>query len=204
LRSPRNEVGAHLDLGQLTWDVPLAVVRGYCSESFAYELGEAVANAVKPVMIYQLGDHDPSGLDAWRDLQKKVAGFAPNAEVAFERLAVTPWQIEEFELPTRPTKRSDSRATGFRGGSVEVDAIPAGVLRSPVENAITKHFDPQQLNITRAVEAVEREGLKDLFGQWPGTDMETATMWPSGCWNSSPASPAVTSDDVGQAERHVH
>ena len=71
------------------WDVPLAVVRGYCSESFAYALGLEVAAAGKPVIIYQLGDHDPSGLDAWRDLRKKVARFAPDADVTFERLAVT-------------------------------------------------------------------------------------------------------------------
>ena len=50
--------------------------------------------------------------------------FAPSAGVVFERLAVTPDQIHELGLPTRPTKASDSRAKGFDGGSVEVDATP--------------------------------------------------------------------------------
>ena len=36
------------------------------------------------------------------------------------RLAVTEEQIEEWSLPTRPTKRSDSRARSF-GSSVSVD-----------------------------------------------------------------------------------
>ena len=151
------------------WDVPIAVLRGYCSESFAYELGEAIAYADKPVFIYQLGDHDPSGVNAWEDLQKKVTRFAPDADVMFERLAVTPDQIEEFDLPTRPTKTSDSRAAGFRGDSVEVDAIPAVLLRDLVEDAITQHIDPDELMLTRRIEAQERAGLAALFGQWPGT-----------------------------------
>src|SRR5262252_5706026 len=37
-----------------------------------------------------------------------------------KRLAVTEEQIEEWSLPTRPTKRSDSRARSF-GSSVSVD-----------------------------------------------------------------------------------
>ena len=147
------------------------MLRGYCSESFAYELGEAIAYADKPVFIYQLGDHDPSGVNAWEDLQKKVTRFAPDADVMFERLAVTPEQIEEFDLPTRPTKTSDSRAAGFRGDSVEVDAIPAVLLRDLVEDAITQHIDPDELDFTRRIEAEERAGLASLFNQWPGTSL---------------------------------
>ena len=148
------------------WDVPLAVLRGYCSESFAYELGQAVAAARKPVFIYQLGDHDPSGLDAWRDLQKKVTRFAPNADVTFTRLAVTLEQIDEFNLPTRPTKTTDTRAGSFRGGSVEVDAIPARWLRALVGDAITQHIDPPALRVHREIEAEERNGIRALAGAW--------------------------------------
>lgn len=60
--------------------------------------------ARRPVFVYQLGDHDPSGVDAWRDFTKKVRAFASGAEVYFCRLAVTPEQIGELSLPTRPTK----------------------------------------------------------------------------------------------------
>jgi hypothetical protein len=38
--------------------VPLAVRRCYCSESLPHQLGEADNAAGKPVMIYQLGNHD--------------------------------------------------------------------------------------------------------------------------------------------------
>jgi len=55
----------------------------------------------------------------------------PN-QIHFERIAVTPQQIEKWKLPTRPTKTSDSRARNFvdedgeQRPSVELDAIEAG------------------------------------------------------------------------------
>lgn len=147
------------------WDVPLGVVRGYASETFAYEM----ANALDPdctTVIYQLGDHDPSGVNAWDVFCTRVQAFAPDVDVEFERLAVTPAQIVELELPTRPTKTSDTRARNFVGESVEVDAIPAPTLRALVEAAIVQHIDPTALAVTRGVEDQERMGLEALAGGW--------------------------------------
>ena len=56
-------------------------------------MAQAIVAADKPVYVYQLGDHDPSGVGAWTDFQRKVTDFAPDAEVTFRRLAVTPGQI---------------------------------------------------------------------------------------------------------------
>lgn len=155
------------------WDVPLGVLRGYCSETFAHNVAEAIMAAGKPVFIYQLGDHDPSGLDAWRDFQAKVTGFVRAAWVerygryvaspaVFERLAVTEEQIEYLQLPTRPTKRTDTRSRSFVGGSVEVDAIPAPVLRQLVSDAITQHIDEDAWRLTTEVESQERVLLQAL------------------------------------------
>jgi hypothetical protein len=57
------------------WDVPLGVVRGYASESFLYSIAENIAATEKPVFLYQFGDHDPSGLDAWRHFRERVKEF---------------------------------------------------------------------------------------------------------------------------------
>lgn len=149
------------------WDVPVGVVRGYSSETFAYEMAAALPASQRTV-IYQLGDHDPSGVNAWKVFCQRVRGFAPEAPVTFERLAVTEDQIRDLSLPTRPTKGSDSRAKAFTGESVEVDAIPAGTLREIVETAITAHVDPHALELHRTVEAQERDGLAALAaGGWP-------------------------------------
>lgn len=163
------------------WDVPLGVLRGYASESFAYSVADAVKHALrrnKQVFIYQLGDHDPSGVDAWRDLREKVLGFlgewgerqydeigAMYEPVVFERLAVTEEQITELSLPTRPTKAKDTRSAKFRGDSVEVDAIPSPILRDLVERSITQHIDAEALRLTRAAEESERTLLYAMKGQ---------------------------------------
>lgn len=145
------------------WDVPLGVLRGYASESFAWSVAESLSRR-KPTFMYQLGDHDPSGVDAWRNFAGKVAAFAPDADVRFERLAVLPEQIIAFGLLTRPTKKSDTRAAGFDGESVEVDAIAPNMLRTIVQNAIEKHIDPTALALTESVEASEREALTWMIG----------------------------------------
>jgi hypothetical protein len=152
------------------WDVPLGVLRGYASESFAHSVAEvirATAALGRKTIVYQLGDHDPSGLDAWRDFREKVTGFLPGHGLAaymasFERLAVTPQQITEWQLPTRETKATDSRAGGFEGGSVEVDAIPARQLRALLEQAILAHVDQDALALTLRVEREEREVLENI------------------------------------------
>ena len=156
------------------WDVPLGILRGYTSESFAYNMAQEIAKTGKPTFIYQLGDHDPSGVDAWRDFQRKVQGFLVEEEgddseekVHFERIAVTEQQIDELNLPTRPTKRSDSRAPGFGGQSVEVDAIPATTLRQLVHDAIVQHLDEHAYRITREAEESEQNLLARIVkGGW--------------------------------------
>lgn len=141
------------------WDVPLGVQRGFASETYAYEVAEALPRD-QHTFMYQLGDHDPSGLDAWRSWEAKVRRFAPDATVTFKRLAVTPEQIEAMQLPTRPTKQSDSRAAKFVGGSVEVDAIAPSVLRSIVEQAILDHLD---IPAWEALQEAERKERNQLF-----------------------------------------
>ena len=135
------------------------VARGYASISFLHSAAEAIQAKGKPAYIYHLGDLDPSGQDAARDIEAKLRRYAPEAEIHFERIAVTRSQVEEWNLPTRPTKQKDPRAKKFAGTSVELDAIPATKLRSLVKACIEKHIDPDQLKVLRVAEESERETL---------------------------------------------
>ena len=76
--------------------------------------------------------------------------------------------VARFSAPTgcrpRPTKSTDSRSCRFRGGSVEVDAIPAPVLRGLVEAPIERHVDPDALRLTRMAEDNERRVLLAMRG----------------------------------------
>ncbi len=151
------------------WDAPLMIARGFASESFLWSTANTIRHqdrAGKDVVIYQLGDHDPSGIAAWEHVQTRLAEFAPDAYIHFERLAVTEGQIAAYSLPTRPTKTTDSRAKNFVGESVEVDAIPTSILREVVENAILSWIDPEQLRVTKMVEEQELEGLRAMAAGW--------------------------------------
>lgn len=143
-------------------DVPLMVSRGYSSETFLWEAAQEIKQIGKPTVIYQLGDHDPSGVDAWRQIKERFAEFAPTIDFRFERVAVTPAQIEEYSLPTRPTKQSDSRSRGFDGDSVEVDALPSTVLRSLLRDRIESLIDQRQLAIVKAAEQSERNIMRRI------------------------------------------
>jgi hypothetical protein len=141
------------------YDVPLMVVRGFSSVSFLYEAAQAIEAEGKPAFLYYFGDYDPSGLVIPQTVERDLRGFAPGADITFERIAVTREQIESFNLPTRPTKKTDSRSKGFIGESVEVDAIPPDDLRAIVTHCIERHIDKQSMALTLAAEKSERAAL---------------------------------------------
>jgi hypothetical protein len=122
------------------WGAPLMVARGYPSVTFLRDAAERIEAIGKPAFIYQLGDHDPSGVDAGRATEAALREFAPDADIEFERLAVLPEQIAAWRLPTRPTKGTDPRAENFNGESVELDAIPPNTLRELVQGALARHL----------------------------------------------------------------
>jgi hypothetical protein len=138
--------------------------RGYSSLTFLANAAEEITEIGKPTYIYHLGDYDPSGQDAARKIEEELRQLAPDAEIHFERLAVTPWQIEAWDLPSRPTKQTDTRAKGFAAESVELDSIPPETLRTLVEEAITKHISPHEFSVLKAAEESERKAIKAFVG----------------------------------------
>jgi hypothetical protein len=173
------------------WDVPLMVTRGYPSMSFMYSAATAILDRGEEqrTAIYYFGDHDPSGVDIDRAvrrgigeaLQASVEGPEPTPEeefdywADFERIAVTEADIVTLDLPTRPTKKSDSRSKSFEGESVELDAIPANHLRRLVRVVIESQVDRERLDVLRVYEREEREGLERLavMGLDPQDEEET-------------------------------
>jgi hypothetical protein len=138
------------------YDVPLLPARGYSSITFLHSAAEAITAIGKPAYVYHLGDWDPSGQDAADHIERKLREYAPDAEIHYEKLAVTKAQIVQLKLPTRPTKKSDSRAKRWLGDSVELDAIPPDYLRQLVRNAIERHISPERLAVIEVAEQSDR------------------------------------------------
>jgi len=144
------------------WDVPLMISRGFSSVSFLHGAAMTIADVEKPAYLYYFGDHDPSGVHIDRSIERRLREFAPDAEIHFERVAVLEHQIEEWQLPTRPTKKTDSRSKDFAGESVEVDAIPPSMLRELALNRIVAHLDRDELEVLKAAESSEQEILRAM------------------------------------------
>jgi hypothetical protein len=148
------------------WDVALGIMRGYASETFAWSVADSL-DPFRHTIVVQFGDHDPSGVDAWRNFGDKVTAFVPHKSVEFARLAVTEDQIGWYDLPTRPTKATDSRAAKFVGESVEVDAIPAEELRTILDEFLASFHDGDELERLRAVEDAERQSVYEFARTFP-------------------------------------
>lgn len=146
-----------------SWDVPLMVTRGYPSLSFLYTAGEQISLIDKSCYLYYLGDRDPSGVNIPIKVEEGIREFAPDTDIYFEVIAVTADQISEFDLPTRPTKLTDSRSNSFIGESVELDAIPPNKLREIVRKHIGKHITQEQVDKIKNIERLEKESVQDYL-----------------------------------------
>jgi hypothetical protein len=149
-----------------SFGVPVFVARGFASLSSLYSAANTFREAIKAgkeVRVFHLGDYDPSGVAAGESM---IRAFRDDfgVEVQFTRAAVTQEQVRRLKLPTRPVKRSDTRAAKWTGGEcVELDSMPPAEIRKLVEACITQHIDARQWSILRETEAGEREQLKQIW-----------------------------------------
>jgi hypothetical protein len=143
--------------------VPLFVCRGFASLSSMYSASLTFKEAEckgKQVILYHLGDYDPSG-HAAADAMENTFADDFDCMIQFERIAILPEQIQEFDLPTRPTKQSDSRSKNWTGSEcVELDSLPPKELRALVENAITSCIDSHAWKQIKKIEREERRTLE--------------------------------------------
>jgi hypothetical protein len=140
------------------WDVPLMVTRGFASLSYLHSAAETIALVNKPTYLYYFGDYDPSGVEIDRNIERRLREFSAPHDflIHFERVAVTPRQIVEYALPTRPTKTTSHGRGLHHGESVEVDAIDPDDLRQLVHDRIVQHIDSNRLRTHKAAEESER------------------------------------------------
>ncbi len=160
----KDSIAGVVGLATEEWDVPLMVCRGFASKSFLHASAKSLEASNKRAVIFTLTDHDPSGLGISTNIEQRLQHYAPSTEFLFRRLAVTEEQIDEFDLPTRPTKSTDSRAANWSGGdrSVELEALPPAALVSLVSDAIEAHVDWHELAVLEVAEESERLMLHKL------------------------------------------
>jgi hypothetical protein len=157
--------------------VPVFPMKGFGSGSALYSLAQQIRyqqSLGKEVYVYHLGDHDPSGRCIDESTVRNMREDH-GVEFHFTRIAVTQEQIKQYNLPTRPTKKSDSRSKNFEGESVEVDALPPHIIRQLVEVSISQHIVSAAWQREREIEEMERDTfdlMADAFKRGEFTDTE--------------------------------
>ena len=152
------------------YDINLMVVRGQVSRTAIYEAYERYYEAqrnAKDCYLYYAGDFDPSGLSIYHSLVKRISDYGEAGEdITFERIALTPEQIEEYDLPSDPGKQADPNYKRFvaeyGNNVVELDSLPPDALRGVVMNCIASHIDPQILEEVQEIELEEQAKLQGL------------------------------------------
>ncbi len=146
------------------YQVPLWVARGFSSLSTLHAAAEQIIAQGKPAHIAHLGDYDPSGVLAAQKIGEQLAEFG--APITFERLAITPEQIAEHNLPTRATKPSKhAKFLNWPSDrpSCELDALPTPTLKELVEQWILQFIEAGEWNRQQHIEQLERETLSQAI-----------------------------------------
>jgi hypothetical protein len=130
-------------------DVMFTANKGYTSSSAMYEASKRIwreAAQSKSIHIIYLGNHDPSGTDMTRDIRERFKLFT-REQVDFEihRLALNYDQVEMWNPPENPAKKSDSRYQGYADeygeSSWELDAVEPAILAGLVRDQIEALID---------------------------------------------------------------
>lgn len=135
---------------------------GFDGLNAKYEAAQrAIAGSVKTCILH-VGDHDPSGEWMLTALAEDVTAFAEaaGADVEFVRIAVTPQQIEQYQLPTALPKPTDRRSFSDTT-TTQAESLLPDVLAAIVREEIEARRDMDLLEQVIEREPTERQGIID-------------------------------------------
>jgi hypothetical protein len=146
------------------YGVTLNVGRGYDGWSSIRNAAVRFGDGSSLTVLY-FGDFDPSGEDMVRSLIDRLAKLG--SYPAISKVALSMEDIDRYNLPPNFTKATDTRSAAHiaKHGdvSVELDALPADVLRSRLTEEVERNMDLTALAAVRELEAVERVKLVEAL-----------------------------------------
>jgi len=126
--------------------ITVRVAHGFGSTGMEGQIGELFEGINKPITVFYIGDHDPSGHVIEQDIHRR-AEIASGKSFTMTRLAIHAKDIRRFKLPPQRIKELDSRSRGFKerfgenAQTVELDALPVDELRRRITEAVTLLID---------------------------------------------------------------
>jgi hypothetical protein len=132
------------------YGVPVFSSGGFDSLTSKWEAAQRIEDQGHTVVLH-VGDYDEAGEDIYTAVAEDVEAFVRPGGVEFRRVAITPEQIERYDLPAAP----DS-------GAVQAEALPPDALADEIRHAVLSEIDADVLAEIVAEEAVEREQIRDM------------------------------------------
>ena len=160
----KETIASLLSAAAARYGVQVFVCRGFASLSSLWDAAESFKGyreAGHDVHLLYFGDRDPSGVLVDQTLERTFRDTF-NVKIDLRRVAVTPEQIEQYNLPTRPTKTGTTHARGFVGESVEIDAMEPAELHRLVDDALSGFIDARALEAAKVAEESERSIIMRL------------------------------------------
>jgi hypothetical protein len=134
---------------------------GFTSATFAYSAAEGL-NAQGVTQVFYVGDYDPAGVLIDLSIENELRSHLNSTAILnFERIAITPEQIEEYDLPRKPRKAGDRRAPHIEQ-TVEAEAMPASVMRDLLRDRIEALLPDGALDAVKVAERSERAHLEHM------------------------------------------
>lgn len=148
------------------YHIPVLSSGGFDSTTTKHNFAQRVSKLQDTVVLH-IGDHDPSGTHIFSSLEEDVTAFwqhytiGENKSLRFIRLAVTPQQIEDMQLPIMPPKETDNRS--FEGMTTQCEAIPPKRLREIVQKGVREHINLKTFGRTLKKEKEISEDLSKFL-----------------------------------------
>lgn len=142
--------------------------RGYPSVTSLKNAAERFEKAQErghdELIIKYLGDFDPTGQDIPRNIREELQGTF-DIDVKLERIALNKEQIDNFQLPPEPAKKTDARYEQFKENhgdiAVEVDALPPESFKQIIIDEVNKEFDQDIYQQTLQEEQKDKRMIED-------------------------------------------
>jgi len=153
------------------WHATLMVNKGYSSLSAMRESARRfIVREDKQKVLFYLGDHDPSGEDMVRDIRERLEMFGA-VGLDVQKIALTMEQIQHFNPPPNPAKKTDSRYAEYiakhgTDKSWEVDALPPHELGRLIDLAFADIIDMDKYNAMIEREKVHKAALVKFAKQY--------------------------------------
>lgn len=137
-------------LAQMTeeWHVPVYSTGGFSSVTVTHEVARRIARSGETTVFLHVGDYDPSGESIFSSMTEDIMSFLGSRDYLFDprRIALTERQVDEYDLPTAPPKKTDSRSRSWVGETTQAEALPPNLLRDIVAGSVSDLIDQDILD----------------------------------------------------------